>query len=500
MIAGIIMRRLGGSRHQVNLVSPDLPLRLRARRTTAVIGAGIAGLSAAACLAERGFAVSLLEKNPYVGGKVGSWHTRLADGFEAWIDHGFHGFFRQYFNLRRMLDRFGASSRLVPVEDYLISTMAHGSFSFKGTARTPLLNMLSLSRTGLYRLGDMIRNPQSRRLLAFLSYNEEKTFAAFDDVSFQDFSNSIGLPTPMRIMFNTFSRSFFADPGLMSTAEVMKSFHYYFLSNNLGLLYDYLEGNYEETLLSPTRAHLERHGVKILTSQPVQRIERAGKGFRVAGREFDSVVLAADAGSARRIVESSPFIKEEAPVTAENFQRLASSRGYAVLRLWLDRPLRQKLPAFFSTDRVELLDSITLQHRIDGASSSWALENRGSVLELHSYALPAGMRDENDIQHKLVGEMKRYLPELREATAVHAHLQVRDDFTAFYTGMHRGRPGVTTGIPGLLLAGDWVETGLPAMLMEAACTSALLAANTLLTAEGVQEEPVFSVPRKGLFA
>jgi isorenieratene synthase len=78
--------------------------------------------------------------------------------------------------------------------------------------------------------------------------------------------------------------------------------------------------------------------------------------------------------------------------------------------------------------------------------------------------------------------------------------RVRDDFTAFHTGMRRDRPGVATDIPGFLLAGDWVKTGLPAMLMEAACTSAILAANVLLASEGVQEEPVFSVPRKGLFA
>jgi isorenieratene synthase len=494
------MKRLGDSRQQVNETRSALPLRIPRQRSVAVIGSGIAGHSAASVLAERGFAVTLLEKNSYLGGKTGSWRAKLSDGFEAQVDHGFHGFFRQYHNLRRLIDRFGAGARLVPVEDYLIATLDRGSFRFRETARTPLLNMLSLSRTGLYRLGEMVKNPESRKLLAFLSYDEEKTFADFDDLSFQAFSDSIGLPAPMRIMFNTFSRSFFAEPGLMSTAELIRSFHYYFLSNDLGLLYDHLDGDYEEALLAPARAYLQRHGVRIFTSSPVQGIERTGKGFRVGDTEYDAVVLAADAGGARRIVAASPFVGEENPATFRRVSRLAASQGYAVLRVWLDRPVVQHLPIFVATERRELLDSITFQHRIDAASADWARLHDGSVLELHAYALPAGMRDETAIQNVLVEDMKRYLPELRQASVMHAHLQVRDDFTAFHTGMHRDRPGVATGIPGFVLAGDWVRTGLPAMLMEAACTSAILAANVLLSAEGVQEEPVFSVPRKGLFA
>jgi len=499
-LEGLIMRRLGGSRHRVNTVRADLPLRAAHHRTTAIIGAGLAGLTAAAILAERGFSVTVFEKNAYIGGKVGSWQARLADGFETRIDHGFHGFFRQYYNLRRMLDRFGAGSRLVPVEDYLISTREHGRFSFRDTARTPVLNMLSLWRSGLYRLVDLLSNRESRHLLEFLRYDSERTFAEYDDVSFQDYADGIGLPAPMRMMFNTFSRSFFAEPRLMSTAEVIRSFHYYFLSNDLGLLFDYLDGDYEEALLAPARAYLQRLGVRILTSRAVQGIERAGTGFRVGGIDRDSIVVAADAGSARQIVKGSPFIAEEDPATFDRVQHLASSQGYAVLRLWLDRPGGVGLPTFFSTDRVELLDSVTFQHRIDGGSSAWARENGGSVLELHSYALPIGMRDETRIRDALVKEMEQILPELRDAAILHEHLQVRGDFTAFHTGMHRHRPGVATRIPGLFFAGDWVESGLPAMLMEAACTSAILAANGLLSREGLQEEPVFSVPKKGLFA
>jgi isorenieratene synthase len=495
-----IMARLGGSRHLINTLRGDLPLRLGSRKTATVIGAGIAGLTAAVLLAERGFGVTLLERNHYLGGKVGSWKVTLEDGFEARIDHGFHGFFRQYFNLRRLLDRFGSGGRLVPIDDYVIATLKHGSFSFKGIAKTPLLNMLSLSRTGLYRMRDMFKNPESRRLLAFLRYDAEETFARFDDLSFRDFSDAARIPPVMRIMFNTFSRSFFADPGLMSAAEVIKSFHFYFLSNDLGLLYDYLDGDYEEALLSPARTCLEKLDVSILTSRPVRRIERRGRGFRVNGLESDYVVCAVDSRSARLIVEESPFINNEDPAAFGMFGRLQSAQGYAVLRLWLDRPVEREVPLFIATDRIRILDSISLLHRIDRASAAWAKRYDGSVLELHSYALPAGGQNKDSVRDELIAEMREYLPELRGARAAHHYLQVRDDFTAFHTGMHSDRPGIRTRAGNLFFAGDWVKIRPPAMLMEAACTSAVLAVNAILDTEGLREEPVFSVAEKGLFA
>jgi carotenoid phi-ring synthase / carotenoid chi-ring synthase len=170
MMERAIMARLGEPRLRLNAVREDLPHRIGSRKTVSVIGAGIAGLTAAALLAERGFGVTLLEKNGYLGGKAGSWKAVLEGGFEAQVDHGFHGFFRQYFNLRRLMDRFGAAGRLVPMDDYMIWTKEHGNFSFKAIRITPLLNMISLSRTGLFRMRDMVTNPRARLLLAFLRY------------------------------------------------------------------------------------------------------------------------------------------------------------------------------------------------------------------------------------------------------------------------------------------------------------------------------------------
>ncbi|MBL0913141.1 MAG: amine oxidase, partial [Bacteroidia bacterium] len=53
---------------------------------------------------------------------------------------------------------------------------------------------------------------------------------------------------------------------------------------------------------------------------------------------------------------------------------------------------------------------------------------------------------------------------------------------------------------GLYCAGDWVRMRTPVMLMEAACTSAQLAANAILRQNGLQETALFGVPEKGLLS
>jgi len=500
ILSPLIMGKLGGNRHQVNKVRTDLPARLPAVRPAAVIGSGIAGLTAAALLAERGFSVTLYEKNAYLGGKAGSWQEELAGGFSARIDHGFHGFFRQYYNLSSLMGRFDSLRYLAPIEDYLISSPGRGAFRFKGIATTPLLNMLSLRKTGLYRLGEMMKNPESRRLLAFLSYHPERTFERFDDVSFKDFTEAAGIPPAMRTMFNTFSRSFFSDTDLMSSAELIKSFHFYFLSNELGLLYDHLTVDFETGFTAPARHYLENRGVDIRPSRPVTSIERVGARLAIQGQRFDFVVLAADAAASRRIALDSECIRAEDPGTYGRLAALKSSQGYAVLKVWLDRTTMATVPLFIATERAKYLDSIILNHKVDPASAAWARESGGGVFELHCYALPQEEFSERDVRDGLLREMSEHLPDMAGARVLHEHLQVRRDFTAFHKGMHAARPVTSTLVPGLVLAGDWVKLPIPAMLMEAACSSGLYAANAIFDRVGVRQEAVWSVPEKGLFA
>ena len=499
-VASIIMKRLGGNRLQVNEVDPSLPEKNRRERSVAVIGGGIAGLVAAAVLSERGLKVSLYENNDYLGGKIGSWPVRFKDGFSTQVEHGFHAFFRQYYNLRRFLDRIGSGDYLIPIEDYLISTLDHGDYGFRGIKTTPLLNMLSMAKHKVYKLGDMMKNPESRRLLAFLQYDAEKTFARFDDLSYQQFAQLAGLPPEMRVIFSTFTRAFFAESHHMSMAEMIKSFHFYFLSNDLGLIYDVLRDDFQKTFLTPARDYLEKRGVRIQLKKPVRKLERRGEGFAVGRNAFDYAVLAADVVGSSSIAKSSGLFKDENPDSCRKLSGLKASQRYSVLRLWLDRALQRELPFFIFTDRVKLLDSISLYHNLEDDSRDWAVKTRGGVFELHSYAVPDDVPDKAQIRGYFLKELYAYLPELKDAKILYEYHQLRDDFTAFHRGLYAERPTYDPKINNLYLAGDWVKLPYPAMLMEAATTSALLSANAILAKEGLRAEPVFSVPLKGLFA
>jgi isorenieratene synthase len=495
----LVRQWLGGYRQQVNVVRAEAPLRLGRPRQAAVVGAGLAGLRAATLLGERGFTVHLFEKADHLGGKTGAWTHRLPDATLVEVEHGFHAFFRHYYNLRRFLDEVGASSALRPIEDYRILVRGAAAYGFRDLETAPVLNILAMLRTPMLRPRDLLRRPRLARLIALLAYDPERTFARYDDVSFDAFADQVDLPPALRVVFYSFARAFFATPDRMSAAEVIKSFHFFYLSHDLGLLYDYPSDTYGRTLLEPVRARLEALRVTIRLGAAVGAIEADGDGFRIKDEPFDYVVLASDVVGARAIAEASASLDSLAPVTMAKLRALRPSQPNAVLRLWIDRPSGEDLPGFVVVAKEELLDSVTFYHRIEKASAAWAARSGGSVIELHCYAVPDGV-PESAIAGTLKNELWGHFPSLRGCRVLSEYLQVNRNFTAFHTGMHARRPGVETEHPGLVLAGDWVALPMPAMLMEAAVTSGLAAANAILRREGVWEEPVYSVPLRGIVA
>jgi isorenieratene synthase len=506
LVARWIERKFGGYRHSLSPIDEHRAATLTAPRSVAIVGAGLAGLSAASRLAQRGFAVTLFERNAYIGGKLGAWKTTLPDGREIGMNHGFHAFFHQYYNLKHWFAELGIDRHFRSIGDYLILTVDGQQYSFKDVATPPILNLLSLARQGIYNLREVARSPTGPKMEALLRYDPVQTFAEYDDISYARFADDARLPASLRLVFNMFARAFFADADKMSMAEMIKSFHFYYLSNDAGLVYDILDDDFEPIVLAPLREHLREHGVDVRTSCETGEVVPTSDGrYELNGQTFDYLIVASDVVGTRALFERSPGLAASAPKTADKVATLAPGQRYAVLRLWLDSPIARDLPDFIITARVQLLDSVTFVHRTERESTTWVTEREaaglaGSVMELHCYSVPDSVSEQEFIREQLIAEMGQFFPELVDATIVHSYFYVRRDFPGFHVGMHATRPSWETERDTLFLAGDWVLLPIPAMLMEAACSAGLLAANAICRREGVREVPVWTVPRRGLMA
>lgn len=495
-----IERRLGGYRQFVHQPNTSLPTQIAGPKRVAVVGGGLAGMTAAAYLGERGFDVTLMEKEGYLGGKAGAWTVTLDDGFEAKVEHGFHAFFRHYYNLNNLLDKVGVTPHMKSVGDYMILTEKGEQFKFKDVATTPGINLLSLSHHGVYRFTEIAFSPAAPKMESFMRYEREKTFERWDDVSFAQFAEETKLPRNLMLIFNTFARAFFADADRISMGELIKSFHFYYLSHDHGLIYDYLDDDYDEALLKPFREFFAKHNVKAELDNPVTSMEALEEGFEINGDSYDYTVLATDVVGTRAIVTSSDSIRDKAPGFVESVETLKPSQRYSVLRIWTDRDINLEHPVFVITERRQVLDAVTLCHRAEKDSAAWVEENGGAVLELHCYAVPDDIPSEKEVRQYFLEELEEYFPEIKGYTVLHEYMQLNRNFTAFHRNLFKQRPTVETEVPGLFLAGDWVKLPYPAMLMEAACMSGLLAANAILEQEGVQTFPVESVPLEGILS
>ena len=92
------------------------------RPTVAVVGGGLAGVSAALRLADAGLRVTLLESRARLGGVAGSSHRG-----ELAIDTGQHVFLRCCTSYRAFLDRIGAAAQVTVQERLDIPVLAPGA-------------------------------------------------------------------------------------------------------------------------------------------------------------------------------------------------------------------------------------------------------------------------------------------------------------------------------------------------------------------------------------
>ncbi len=471
------------------------------RRPRAVVaGGGIAGLTAATALAERGVAVELYERAPYLGGRAGGWDAALPDGTAVGMSRGFHAFFRQYYNLRSLLRRTDPDlGGLVPLPDYPLVD-AHGrTDTFRGLPRTPPWNALAFAlRSPTFTARDLLRL-DARAALPLMDVAVPRTYERLDHLHAEEFLACLRFPEAARhLAFEVFSRSFFAPPGRLSAAELAVMFHLYFLGSSEGLLFDVPRRPLPE-VWHPVGDRLERLGAAVRTGVAVGGVRPDGDGFAVeaGGRTVraDAVVLALDVPGLRTLVADSPGLGDAA--WRAQIAALETAPPFLVRRLWLDRPVAADRPAFLATGGLPPLDNVSVLERYDEEAAAWARATGGSVVELHAYAV-TGDRDRT--AGALLARLHEVYPETAAARTVGDLLEWRRDCPLFAPGTYFRRPPVAGPLPGLVLAGDGVRIDLPVALMERAAATGWHAANLLLARWGLSGHPLTTVPPRGRLA
>jgi hydroxysqualene dehydroxylase len=199
-----------------------------------------------------------------------------------------------------------------------------------------------------------------------------------------------------------------------------------------------------ELLIDPAIRMLEKNGTKIRLSTPVRAIEKEGNTFRIVAdgstEEFNAAIYC---GQSPEPLPSS--VRDKIP----EFDYSPIVNAY----FWLDREL-------FSTPIHSFLDT-TLQWAFPKAS-----ERFPQRLALTVSAADTLVEHTNEeIRHILWTDLCAAIPAAQHSRFEHFQIIREKRATALFTPIVQSkRPGTATSIPGLWLAGDIVQNGLPATI------------------------------------
>ncbi len=254
----------------------DLPRYLTKPKKVVIIGGGLAGLASAYELSQRGFQVTLLEKSPQLGGKIASWDIQVGeDKFK--MEHGFHGFFPQYYNLKSIVKEINITDNFQSLNFYSVvfknNTYAPENFRPSNSAFPWNIVDLAISSRNSLRWGINITNPAHWRVFkAITGFKIPDSYHDLDHLSVSEWVAQ-GIPQGLfDLYFLPFAKSSLNAPDVLSAGELMQFFHFYFFGNPEGLAFNGTVDDMGTSLVNPIAETITNNGGKIITEANVSKI------------------------------------------------------------------------------------------------------------------------------------------------------------------------------------------------------------------------------------
>jgi isorenieratene synthase len=254
----------------------DLPRQLNQQKSVVVVGAGLAGLACAYELCQRGFAVTLLERSPQLGGKIASWPIQV--GEETFMmEHGFHGFFPQYYNLNSLVEELNINDNFVSLESYSV-VFRDGKYQpevFRPNHSAFPWNIVDLAIASPNWLNwgiNLIKPKHWQVFRAIGGFQIPRSFDRLDQLSVADWVEQDFPQGLYDLYFLPFAKSSLNAPDELSVGELMQFFHFYFFGNPEGLAFNGTRQDMGTSLVQPIARAIESQGGKIVTEATVSRL------------------------------------------------------------------------------------------------------------------------------------------------------------------------------------------------------------------------------------
>ncbi len=258
--------------------SLSLPYYLSNSKSVVVIGAGLAGLASAYELSRRGFQVTLLETSPNLGGKIASWTINVgSDSFQ--MEHGFHGFFPQYYNLREVVNELNIKENFQSLLFYSVlfsgNNYSYQPENFYPSHSTFPWNIIDLAfwSDNRFKWGINISRLSHWQVFREITgFKIPDSFERLDNLSVTEWSK-IGFPQGLYdLYFLPFARSTLNAPDTLSAGELLQFFHFYFFGNPEGLAFSGTKDDMGTSLVNPIIDAIKNNNGKVITEAHISHI------------------------------------------------------------------------------------------------------------------------------------------------------------------------------------------------------------------------------------
>jgi squalene-associated FAD-dependent desaturase len=433
------------------------------KKTCAVIGGGLAGLSAAACLAAHNIAVTLFEASPKTGGRV---YAFSCPGFQEPLDNGQHILMGCYTDTLHFLNVISPTDRLIKQRtmaiDFILPDGTHSAL--KAVHGPHPINLLM----GMLRY-DAIDWGTKYRLIQFMT----KLFLARKPLSREsetiaEWLLRLGQDAKARaclwdiISIGTMN----AEPELASARLFESILKQMFFRDAFSATLIVPGADLSQTFCLPAESYIAAHGGDIRCGERVTAIESTPEhpvNLRIgehSWQTFDAAVFAAPLHAIQKIAGIENFVT----LPECKFQYSAIITFHFRLH---NNPLQKQF------------------YGIIGSPLQWVFNHGEHITTVTSAANELVEKTEEELFALFSGELHKYFA--ISPGDIFARKMIKEKRATFIPSPQccHSREQIRESSPLVAIAGDWTNTGLPATI-EGAIRSGRIAAEKIV-ASGKRE-------------